>query len=256
MKRDYSMSARDPRQTTRSVLLLTAVASLGAAVAFGGGPLAAKVKVTPLKSYDGSNPLPKPERLIVYDFAIDTSAVQVDQSQKIRPRNVITGAEKPEVIARKASSKFSAELVKKLQATGIPVEHVAADVAQPENSLAIQGSFVSLKQGDKAQRVALGMGVGAAEVQTKVGVHLKTPGQAVLLSEFQTETTPAENVGAGVVSAVGVNPAAAVAKSTVTDRRKTIESLAKNTAGATAKEITKAMAAQGWIKLNDKGDVL
>jgi hypothetical protein len=52
-----------------------------------------------------------------------------------------------------------------------------------------------------------------------------------------------------------MNPASAVAKSTITDRRKTLNAYASKTADATAKEILKSMAAQGWIKTNDKGEL-
>jgi hypothetical protein len=42
----------------------------------------------------------------------------------------------------------------------------------------------------------------------------------------------------------------------VTDRRKTLNHIVSKTADASAKEIMKLMADQGWIKLNDKGEVI
>jgi hypothetical protein len=100
------------------------------------------------------------------------------------------------------------------------------------------------------------MGAGSADVQTKVDVHVKTPSDSVLLSQFTTDTKAAQNVGAAVPVAAGLNPAAAVAKSTVGDRRKTVNAYASKSADATAKEIIKSMAAQGWVQTNDKGDVV
>lgn len=218
-------------------------------------PLNSKVEVTTLQSYSGA-PLPKPAKILVYDFAIDTSNVQVDRSEKIRPRHMITGDESPEAIAKKASAKFSQELTKKLSATGIPVERVAADTAAPTNTVSVQGSFNSLKQGDKAERVGVGMGTGSADVRTQVDVHVKTDSDSILLSQFQTEMKPVKGVGAGVPAAAGVSPAAIAAKSTVGDRRQTLEAYASKTANAMAEEITKAMAKQGWVKINDKGEVV
>jgi hypothetical protein len=46
------------------------------------------------------------------------------------------------------------------------------------------------------------------------------------------------------------------AKSTITDRRKTLNAYASKTADASAAEILKTMASQGWIKLSDKGEVV
>lgn len=228
---------------------------IGLSSSFADGPLAAKVKVTTLQTYSG-NPLPKPDKILVYDLVADSSDVQVDASQKIRPRHLISGDEKPEAIAHKAQSVFSAELQKKLTKTGLPVEHVAADTAPSNNSLVVQGSFLSLRQGMKTERVVVGLGTGSAALQTKVDVRLKTPSEVILLSQFQTETTKAKNVGGAVPVAAGLNPAAVAAKSTITDRRKTLNAYASKTADASATEILKAMAGQGWIKLNNKGEVI
>ncbi|HEY1579096.1 MAG TPA: DUF4410 domain-containing protein [Terracidiphilus sp.] len=238
----------------RTLPLFAIMLCIGVASAFAGGPLAAKVKVTTLQSYSGS-PLPKPDKILVYDLVADSSDVQVDASQKIRPRHLITGDEKPDAIAHKAQSVFSAELQKKLAKSGFSVEHVAADTAPSDNSLVVQGSFLALRQGTKTERVVVGMGTGSAALQAKVAVRLKTPADIILLSEFQTETTKAKNVGAAAPVAAGLNPAAVAAKSTITDRRKTLNAYASKTADASAAEILKAMAGQGWIKLNDKGEV-
>jgi Domain of unknown function (DUF4410) len=235
-------------------LCLAAIGALGIG-AYALGPLSAKINVTTLASYSGSSPLPKPEKILVYDFAVNTGDVQVDKMQGLRPRHLITGDESPEAIAAGANKKFSQELVKALEKTGIPVEHVAAGTPPADNALLVQGSFVSLKQGNKTERVAIGMGAGSADVESKVDVHLKTPADTILVSQFQTDTKPAENVGAGVPVAAGLNPAAAAAKSTVGDRKKTLNAYATKTADVTAKEIVKSMAAQGWIKTNDKGEV-
>jgi Domain of unknown function (DUF4410) len=220
------------------------------------GPLGAKINVTPLAGYSGSQPLPKPEKILVYDFVVNPGDIQVDKMQSIRPRHLITGDQKPDAIAASASKKYSQELVKALEKTGVPVEHVAAGTPPPDNAMVIQGSFTSLKQGNKTERDTIGMGAGSADVQTKVDVHIKTPSDSVLFSQFQTDTKAAQNLGSAVPIVAGLNPAAAVAKSTVGDRRKTVNAYASKTADATAKEIIKTMAAQGWIKTNDKGEVV
>lgn len=237
-----------------ALLLLVTTASCWTAAARADGPLAAKVKLTTLQSYKGGS-LPKPDKILVYDLVPSTD-IQVDKSQKLRPRHMIAGDENANAIAKKSENTFSEELGKKLAKTGIPVQHVAADTAPSDNSLVIQGTFVTLREGDKTQRVTVGMSLGSAQVQTKIDVRLKTSAQAVLVSQFQTETTTANNVGAVVPVAAGLNPAGAATKSVVTDRRKTLNHYVSKTADASAKEIVKLMADQGWIKLNDKGEVV
>jgi hypothetical protein len=252
---------RNTRSATKHLLLgvlITAVPTCIMPVASQGeGPLAAKINVTTLQSYSGSEQLPKPTKILVYSFAIDTSNVQVDKSQRIRPRHMITGDENPEAVAQKASVKFADELIAKLGKTGIPVEQVTADAVAPDNTLSVQGAFISLRQGDKAERAVVGMGAGSADVQAKVDVHLKTTAtDPILVSQFQTDTKPAENMGAAVPAVAGLNPAAVAVKAKVEDRRKTLEAYALKTADAMAEEITKQMAKQGWVKLNDKGEVI
>ncbi len=237
--------------------LLWAIAGgLASLAAQAQGPLAAKVTVTPLASYSGSNSLPKPEKILVYDFAANPDDVQVDKVQALRPRHLITGDKSADAIAKSANKTFSGELVKALAETGIPVEQAAPDTVPSDHYLVVQVSFVALKEGHKTERVAIGMGTGSADFKAKVDVRLKTSTENVVLSQFQTETRGAKNLGAGVPVAVGLNPAVAVTKSTVTDRKKTLNSYASKTADAAAKEITKAMAGQGWIKTDGNGKVL
>jgi Domain of unknown function (DUF4410) len=255
MERQRNKSGPGIRLTLSAGAWLAAGALLLSS-AYGQGPMAAKINVTSLASYTGSSPLPKPEKILVYDFAINPDDIQVDKIQAMRPRHLITGDQKPDAIAASASKKYSAELVKALAKTGIPVEHVAKDTPPSENAMTIQGSFTSVKEGNKTERDTIGMGAGGADVQTKVDVHIKTPADSVLFSQFQTDTKAATNVGSVVPVAAGLNPAAAVAKSTVGDRRKNVNAYASKTADATAKEIIKSMAAQGWVKTNDKGEVI
>lgn len=159
--------------------------------------------------YKGS-PLQKPGKILIYDLAIDTD-IRVDTMQGLRPRHVISGDEKPDVIAKNSQST-SNELSKTLAKTDIPRGHVSADTAPSANSLIVQGTFASRRQGDKTEPVTVGMGLGSAEVQTKIDVRLKTASEALLLSQFQTETTAAKNVGAAAPAAAGLNPAAVATK--------------------------------------------
>ncbi len=243
-------------EALRSTSLWLAAGALLVSAAHAQSPLAAKISVTPLSAYVGSKPLPKPEKILIYDFATDTTDVQVDKIQSLRPRHLIAQDKSPDAIAASASKKFRLELTKKLEKTGIPVEHVAADTVPSENAMVIQGSFTSLKEGNKTERDTVGMGAGGADLEANVDVHLKTPTDTVLLSQFQTDTKPAKNAGAALPVVAGLNPAVAVTKSTVTDRKKTLNAYASKTADATAKEIFKSMASQGWIKVDEKGQLV
>jgi hypothetical protein len=255
MEKQQIMSGLGIRRTVFAGTWLAAGVFL-ICTAYGQGPLAAKINVTPIAGYTGSAALAKPAKILVYDLAINPDDIQVDKMQAMRPRHLITGDQKPDAIAASASKKYSAELVKALAKTGIPVEHVAKDTPPSDNAMMIQGSFTSVKEGNKTERDTIGMGAGGADVQTKVDVHIKTATDSVVFSQFTTDTKTAKNAGSAIPVAAGLNPAAAVAKSTVGDRKKNVNAYASKTADATAKEIIKAMAAQGWVKTNDKGQLV
>lgn len=238
----------------RSPLLCLSAVSLLTVSAHAANPLAAKVTVTPLSGYTG-NPLPKPDKILLYDYEVKQGDVQVDKVQSLRPRHLIMGDKSQDAVATSAGDHYYTELDKKLAKSGIPVEHVAAGTAPSANALIIQGAIAKLKEGTKAERTTIGMGTGSADFETKVNVHLKTAADDIAFLQFQTYTEPAPNVGGAVPVAAGLDPAAVAAKSAVTDRKKTLNAYAAQTADATAKEILKSMAAQGWVKLNDKGEV-
>jgi Domain of unknown function (DUF4410) len=211
------------------------------------GPLAAHVEVTPLNSYSGGKALPKPQKILVYDFEFDPADVQVDKTQQIRPRHIIARDENPKHVGENAAKTMSTELIKDLARTGLPVQHAKVDTIPSDNDLIVKGSFASLRQGVKTERVIVGMGTGSAAVKTRVKVFFKTAPNDLLISEFETQTTVAKNVGAGLSTAAGLNPAVAATKSTVTDRKKTVDAYASKTADAAAKQIRGAMAGLGWI---------
>jgi hypothetical protein len=159
-------------------------------------------------------------------------------------------------VASKAEKTYLNEIEKKLAKTGIPIERAETDVTAPEGALMIDGSFVTLKQGSKAERVTVGLGTGKADVKTTVNVHLNTGGNPVLLTQFETTTTAAKNAGAGVPIVAGLNPAAVAAKSTVGDRKRNMNDYLSKSADAAANEIIQAMAKQGWVKTDSKGKIV
>ncbi len=237
-------------------LMLTLVSFVAFAMANEvHNPLSAHVEISAVQIYSGK-PLPKPTKILVYDFAISPEDVQVDESQQIRLRHLIKGDENPQKVGENAVDELAKELVKSLKKTGIPVARAKDSVMPPADALLVKGAFLAVKEGDKAERVVMGMGAGSAEVKTKVEVNFKPAGDPVQVSAFQTDTTLANNVGAGVPIAAGANPAAVVAKSKVTDRKKTVSAYASKTADAAAKQITSTMAELGWIKLDSKGKVV
>src|SRR5258708_20532247 len=122
MERQRIIFGLGPRLSVGACLAVSAVL---ASAAFAQGPLGAKINVTPIAGYTGTTPLAKPDKILVYDFAVNADYVQVDKIQSIRPSHLIAGSHSPDAIAASASKHYSQELIKQLGKTGIPVEHMA-----------------------------------------------------------------------------------------------------------------------------------
>jgi hypothetical protein len=244
--RHQSKIALISRTMSLSMSLLVVTLASGQA-----NPLSARVEITPGQTYSGQ-PLPKPTRILVYDFTVNPEDVQVDKTQQVRLRHIVMGDENQKKVGENAVEELAKELVKRLKKTGIPVERAKAGTTAPANTLSVEGNFLSVKQGEKTERVAIGMGAGSAEVKTKVNAQYTTPAKPVALSDFQTSTTLSENLGAAEPAAMGVNPAAAAAKATVGDRKKNVAAYAQKTADAIAKQLSDQMTSMGWITAEGK----
>jgi len=226
-----------------------------ALVARAEGPLASHVDVQVLQSYAGGQSLPKPEKIVVYDFTVDPENVTLDKSKvdEIRPSSHLRNREHdPAKLGQKVADKLASELAKDLGKTGLPVERAAAGSNPPDNALVVTGSFTSIAEGSTTEREGIGMGAGSAEVSTQVRVALNNQGKNTMLSEFTTETSKSKNVGAAVPVAAGLNPAVAGARAVTSDRKKNVTADASKTADATAKQISGVMSELGWIPSDTK----
>jgi hypothetical protein len=229
--------------------MLVAVLAAASTLRSQVNPLSSHVEISGVKNYSGAT-LPKPKKILVYDFTINSSDVQVDKTQEYRLRHLIRGDENQKTVGENAVEELAKELLKSLKKTGIPVERARDSIVPGANDIAVRGNFVDVKEGEKTERVTLGMGAGSAEVKTTVDVHYQTPAGPVAFSQFNTDTTMANNLGAAEPMAAGLNPAAAAAKATVGDRKKNVHAYATNTADAIAKQLTAEMASAGWLASN------
>jgi len=218
-------------------------------------------KVDVVAKYQG-DPLPKPDKALVYDFNVPADVISIDTSpagRLHRKRSQAEAASSPEGVARQVQSSFSKALLRELQQASVPAATAAggADTPGPPHTLLVQGEFTKIDQGNKTKRVFVGFGKGASDVQAHVKVSLATEQQPqpVVLLEFnvmsQSGKKPgaAATVGAGAATmgAVSVPSAAAgVAAGGVADTAATVEADASRMAKGVAKQIANLMASQTW----------
>src|ERR1700730_6405722 len=220
----------------------------------------APTKVRSVSSYRGDESLPRPDRVLVYDFAISPEQVSLNRGLFARLGRDVTSASTTEAelqIGREVADGFSTELVKRIQRLGLPAERAAADQVVPPGTLAITGQFLSIDEGNRMRRTVIGFGAGQSEVNARAQVALQPAHGPLLAEEFETKAESARTPGVGpmVGTGIAVRGAAGVASSAavsggvhaLTEHRTEVEADARRIADELGKQLGKFFARHGWI---------
>jgi hypothetical protein len=192
--------------------------------------------------------VPKPSGIVVYNFTASPDEVKLNQSAPSRVRERVSGAseEDKEKLAQKVVEDFTNTLTKELEKSGIPVSRGISGDLPPDGSLAVQGEFLAIDEGNRARRMAIGLGAGASKVIAHVNCYLKHASANTTVTEFQAVSQSSRKPGAAETMGAGAAPEAAAAVGGVTEMKQGAEGDADRMAKAIAKQILKALAAQGW----------
>ena len=132
----------------------------------------APTKIRPVSSYVGGDTLPRPDRVLVYDFAISPEQVSLNRGLFSRLGRDVSSASVTDeelAIGREVADGFANELVKRIQLLGLPAERVDATQVAPPGTLAITGQSLSIDEGNRMRRTLIGFGAGQSEVTQAVG---------------------------------------------------------------------------------------
>lgn len=218
----------------------------------------ASTSVEPIRTYSGSQPLPKPDRILISDFAVSPGDVSLNSGIGARLADAVKGQPKSEEqlkVGRAVAKAFSEELVKEIQGLGLPAEQASRPPSSGDTTLTIKGQFVSIDEGNRARRMVIGFGVGGTEVRTRVQVYQGTPTGRLLVQEFETSAQsskkpgmgPMAGVGAAATGAAGTAAGVSGGVGVATEFNQTVEGNARRTAQEVAKKLAKFFVDQGWI---------
>jgi len=113
--------------------------------------------------------LPRPGHIWVYDFAATPADMPADSWLP----DQYVGHDTPQTAeqiatGRQLGAEIGAELIEEIRGMGLPAAHAWPDTAPQINDIVIRGYLLSIKEGDAAKRVAVGLGSGASELSTAV----------------------------------------------------------------------------------------
>lgn len=216
----------------------------------------APTHVDTTREYGEKGTLPLPDLIIVQPFAFSPEQVSPNSAIGHRLSNLMTGVTMTEdqmKVGRSAANALADELVKAINELGLPAQRATPGPTIAQRPLTIEGQFLSIDEGNRIRRMAIGFGLGGTEVRTKVQVYKGTaPG--VLLEEFETKAESSKKPGMGPMAGVGMAATGAASAAAVsggvgaaTEFNQTVEGDARRTAREIAKKLSHFFAGQGWI---------
>jgi len=201
------------------------------------------------------NNLPRPARILVYDFAVSEQEVKEYQGIMRQQPTIKDPVERERLLAQEVKDALANEVVDTLKPLGFDVERVARGTEAAGNDLVVDGQFLTVDEGSPVDRLVIGFGSGASTVQTRVQVY-QAP-EARKLIEFSTQSDSgkmpgaAPTLGAGAVAQGGVTAGMAVANATasgVKTYNSDVARMAAESGDQVARYLSEFFAKQGWIR--------
>jgi hypothetical protein len=230
-----------------------------AACLFGLLPGCASTDVTSNSEYQGF--LPKPAQVLVYNFAVSPEEVKMDGDlsadlEELVNKSKTSRTDQELAVGRQVADALANHLVTEIQALGLPASRASGPPPAAGNVLQVKGQFVSIDEGNQAERVVIGLGLGRTDVKTLTQVYEVRDGKGTSVEQFgiaaKSGAKPgaAETMGAGaiaghlLVSAV-VSSGVAVGSEAFSAN---VEADASRTAKKIATQLKDLFLTQGWIQ--------
>ena len=220
-----------------------------AAVCFG----CARARVQNVQANPAAN-LPRPGRVLVFDFDTGKADVRVGSSPRRTVRNAVgLYVRDSDVLAEAVAGALAMQLVDDIRSRGFTAERAAQVPPAQPNDLVIQGQFVQIDEGSATRRFVIGLGVGATELRTQVQVFQVTPDGWRPLKQFETVAAGSRFPGAAFFvaggAAAGTVATSAVRTSgvgVVREIRASIDADARRTSEQIGAQLSELSAAQRW----------
>jgi hypothetical protein len=240
------------KSLVRSALLLVSVTAL---VALTG---CAPTSVNVLSQYTG--PLPQPNRILVYNFAVSPDEVTLNQGisaevQALAGNPQPPWSEKELQVGHAVSNALAGKLAAQLRSLGYPADRAAGSPGgRGGNVLVIEGQITSVNQGNQAARVVIGLGVGHSDVKTFTQAYDLQPYGRRLIEQFSTDARSgfkpgmAETEGASAAAghwAVGLAVGAGLSVASEAFSAN-VEADADRTATEVAQHLNNYFLSRGW----------
>jgi hypothetical protein len=204
--------------------------------------------------------LPRPQVVVVDTFAVSPDEVKLDEGlsteieQAVRERRGTSRTEQEVQAGRQVADAIADKLVVEIRDMGLRAERGSAVPPGTQNALLVKGQLVSIDEGDRTERVIVGLGAGRSDVRSQVQVYEVTPAGSRLIDTIEVDAksglTPgmAETMGVGglaghLVLATLVGGGVHVASEAASAN---VVADADRAAKGIAKQLSALFAQEGW----------
>jgi hypothetical protein len=227
-----------------------------AAVGLGALALSACTSVQTEDQYAGAK-LPRPDVILVSVFAVSPDEVDLDRAPGADLMRAVEGTPrtKEEIDAgHQVARALAQELVYEIKDLGLNAQLSDQAPTAGQQAVEIEGQFVSVDEGNRAERMIIGFGAGRSDVVVDVQVYGGQDGSQLLeklsvdaksgLKPGIAETFPVGAVAGSVVVAAAVSTTVAVGSE---EFGANVVADSDRAAKGIAKHLAVFFAEQGWI---------
>jgi hypothetical protein len=201
-------------------------------------------------------PLPRPDRIWVYDFVATAADVPTDSALAGRYSDHAQPQTAEQIDAgRKVGAEIASKLVEEIRAMGLSAERGSSATRARVNDIIIRGYLLSVKEGSTVERMAIGFGVGSSELKSMVEGYQMTANGLRKLGSATLDAAGSKGPGAAAPLALAVatgNPIGLIVSTGVkvygeASGKSRIEGRADQTVKEIGAGLKTRFAAQGWI---------
>lgn len=215
----------------------------------------ATAEMTPTYDYRGPK-LPKPSRILVYDFSADSREIPAFSPLRSRVGewNPPQSQEQFE-LGRKLGVQVASDIAGKIRGMGLSGFRMPRQSAPAPGDLVLMGYFMTLDEGSTAKRMIVGFGSGSAELKviiegyrmTEQGLIFLGSGEGMAASGASPGTALSLGVAIATANPAGLIISGAMKTAGELSGRQTIEGASQRIADLISERLAIKFKEQGWI---------
>jgi hypothetical protein len=209
-------------------------------------------------NYESAPKLARPNTILIYDFAVSPDEIQLDSGivGKVEAKQSGQSRTQQELeVGHHVARIISLQLVTEINAMGMPAQRAFGAPRSWGDVMVVEGQLASINEGNQAERVAIGLGAGASDVEARVQLYTTNASGLEVVETFTTSMKSgympgmAETMGAGAIGGhLAVAAVAGAGLHTISEKLSgDVDAEAKRTAKGIAKQLRGYFEVQGWV---------